>query len=91
MGYVVRHGHAKAESTEAFQVYGSVVMSDMERQRLIQCIKAAIERRVSEGPKIEVCTTYRIGLLADITRIFCENNLRVTRAQLRWKHKVTTL
>ncbi|BBG94359.1 ACT domain repeat 4 [Prunus dulcis] len=54
---------------------GSPVKSDAERQRVIQCLEAAIERRVSEGLKLELCTTDRVGLLSDVTRIFRENSL----------------
>ncbi|XP_059648719.1 ACT domain-containing protein ACR4-like [Cornus florida] len=88
MQYVVFHGNVDAEGPEAFQEYcirhvdGSPVNSDAERQRLIQCLEAAIERRVSEGLKLELCTTDRVGLLSDVTRIFRENSLNVTRAEV---------
>lgn len=88
MEYVVFHGHVDAEGPEAYQEYcirhvdGSLVKSDAERQRLIQSIESAIERRVSEGLKLELCTTDRIGLLSDVTRIFRENSLTVTRAEV---------
>ncbi|KAK6157771.1 hypothetical protein DH2020_012019 [Rehmannia glutinosa] len=54
MQYVVFHGNVEAEGTEAYQEYcirhidGSPVKSDAERQRVIQCLEAAIQRRVSE-------------------------------------------
>ncbi|KAK9063783.1 hypothetical protein SSX86_017655 [Deinandra increscens subsp. villosa] len=89
MGYVVLHGHVNAEGTEAFQEYcirhvdGSALKSEAERQRVIQCIKAAIERRVFEDLKLELCSEDRIGLLSDVTRIFRENNLMVTRAVVK--------
>ncbi|PWA57520.1 ACT domain-containing protein [Artemisia annua] len=88
MEYVVIHGHVDAEGPEAYQEYcirhvdGSHVKSEAERQRMVQCIEAAIERRVSEGLKLELCTTDRIGLLSDVTRIFRENSLTVTRAEV---------
>ncbi|XP_057493089.1 ACT domain-containing protein ACR4-like [Actinidia eriantha] len=88
MQYVVFHGNVDAEGPEAHQEYcirhvdGSPVKSDAERQRLIQCLEAAIERRVSEGLKLELCTTDRVGLLSDVTRIFRENSLTVTRAEV---------
>lgn len=88
MQYVVFHGNVDAEGPEAFQEYcirhidGSPVKSDAERQRVIQCLEAAIERRVSEGLKLELCTTDRVGLLSEITRIFRENSLTVTRAEV---------
>ncbi|WCJ22063.1 ACT domain-containing protein ACR4 [Euphorbia peplus] len=88
MEYVVFHANIDAEGPEAYQEYyvrhidGSPVKSDAERQRVIQCLEAAIERRVSEGLKLELCTTDRVGLLSEITRIFRENSLSVTRAEV---------
>lgn len=91
MQYVVFHANIDAEGPEAYQEYyirhidGSPVNSDAERQRVIQCLEAAIERRVSEGLKLELCTTDRVGLLSDVTRIFRENSLSVTRAEVTTK------
>ncbi|KAL3511013.1 hypothetical protein ACH5RR_030414 [Cinchona calisaya] len=88
MQYVVFHGNVDAEGPEAYQEYcirhvdGSPMKSDAERQRVIQCLEAAIKRRVSEGLKLELCTTDRVGLLSDVTRIFRENSLNVTRAEV---------
>nr|CAD1832333.1 unnamed protein product [Ananas comosus var. bracteatus] len=88
MQYVVFHGNVVAERPEAYQEYyirhidGSPVNSEAERQRVIQCLEAAIERRVSEGLKLELCTGDRVGLLSDVTRIFRENGLNVTRAEV---------
>lgn len=88
MQYVVFHANVDAESPEAYQEYyirhidGSPVKSDAERQRVVQCLEAAIERRVSEGTKLELCTNDRVGLLSDVTRIFRENSLTVTRAEV---------
>ncbi|KAM7484459.1 hypothetical protein LguiA_000468 [Lonicera macranthoides] len=88
MQYVVFHGNVDAEGPEAHLEYcirhvdGSPVKSDAERERVIQCLEAAIERRVSEGLKLELCTTDRVGLLSDVTRIFRENSLTVTRAEV---------
>ncbi|KAM5567484.1 hypothetical protein ABKV19_015519 [Rosa sericea] len=91
MQYVVYHANIDAEGPEAYQEYyirhvdGSPVKSDAERQRVIQCLEAAIERRISEGLKLEICTTDRVGLLSDVTRIFRENSLTVTRAEVTTK------
>lgn len=88
MQYVVFHGSVDTEGPEAYQEYyirhvdGSPVKSDAERQRVIHCLEAAIERRVSEGLKLELCTTDRAGLLSDVTRIFRENSLTVTQAEV---------
>ncbi|KAL9225853.1 hypothetical protein vseg_001732 [Gypsophila vaccaria] len=88
MQYVVFHGSVDAEGSEAYQEYyirhidGSPVKSEAERQRVIQCLEAAIERRVSEGLKLELCTTDRPGLLSDVTRMFRENSLTVAQAEV---------
>lgn len=88
MQYVVFHGNVEAMGTEAHQEYcirhidGSPVKSEAERQRVIQCLEAAIQRRVSEGLRLELSTTDRVGLLADVTRILRENSLSVTRAEV---------
>ncbi|KAM0951348.1 putative [Protein-PII] uridylyltransferase [Dioscorea sansibarensis] len=88
MKYVVFHGNVDAENPEAYQEFfirhvdGSPVNSEAERQRVIQCLEAAIERRVSEGLKLELCTGDRVGLLTDVTRIFRENSLTVSRAEV---------
>ncbi|XP_042446816.1 ACT domain-containing protein ACR4-like isoform X1 [Zingiber officinale] len=88
MQYVVFHGSVDAEGPEAYQEYyirhidGSPVNSEAERQRVVQCLEAAIERRVSEGLKLELCTSDRMGLLSDVTRIFREHGLTVTRAEV---------
>jgi UTP:GlnB (protein PII) uridylyltransferase len=91
MQYVVFHANIDAEGPQAYQEYyikhidGSPVKSDAERQRVIHCLEAAIERRVSEGLKLELCTTDRVGLLSNVTRIFRENSLTVTRAEVTTK------
>ncbi|XP_042463384.1 ACT domain-containing protein ACR4-like isoform X1 [Zingiber officinale] len=88
MQYVVFHGSVNAEGPEAFQEYyirhidGSPANSEAERQRVVQCLEAAIERRVSEGVKLELSTGDRMGLLSDVTRIFREHGLMVTRAEV---------
>ncbi|PIA63247.1 hypothetical protein AQUCO_00200932v1 [Aquilegia coerulea] len=88
MQYVVFHANIDAERPEAYQEYyirhidGSPVNSEAEKERVIQCLEAAIERRVSDGLKLELCTTDRVGLLSDVTRIFRENSLTVTRAEV---------
>lgn len=88
MDYVVFHGTVNATEPEAYQEYyirhtdGFPVNSEAERQRVIQCLEAAIERRVSDGLRLELCTSDRPGLLSDVTRIFRENGLSVTRAEV---------
>ncbi|KAF3786302.1 ACT domain-containing protein [Nymphaea thermarum] len=66
-------------------VDGFPINSEPERQRVIQCLEAAIERRASEGLRIELSTDDRVGLLSDVTRIFRENSLCITRAEITTK------
>ncbi|XP_048135348.1 ACT domain-containing protein ACR4-like isoform X2 [Rhodamnia argentea] len=63
-------------------VDGSPISSEAERQRVIHCLGAAIKRRTSEGIKLELCCDDRVGLLSNVTRIFRENGLSVTRAEV---------
>ncbi|KAF5793765.1 putative [Protein-PII] uridylyltransferase [Helianthus annuus] len=88
MQYVVFHSTIIAEGPEAFQEFyirhtdGCPISSEAERQRVIHCLEAAVKRRVSEGLRLELCGDDRIGLLSDVTRIFRENGLSVTRAEV---------
>ncbi|KAJ4960351.1 hypothetical protein NE237_020261 [Protea cynaroides] len=88
MQYLVFHATIIAEGSEASQEYyirhkdGCPVDSEAERQRLIHCLEAAIRRRTSEGIRLELCGEDRFGLLSDVTRIFRENGLSVTRAEV---------
>ncbi|XP_042500337.1 ACT domain-containing protein ACR6-like [Macadamia integrifolia] len=90
MQYVVFHGTVDGGREEAYQEYyirhvdGFPVSSEAERQRVKQCLEAAIERR-SEGMELELCTEDRVGLLSDITRIFRENSLSIQRAKISRK------
>ncbi|CAN6472506.1 unnamed protein product [Victoria cruziana] len=91
MQYVVFHGKVDTKRMEAYQEYyirhvdGFPISSEPERQRVIQCLEAAIERRASEGLRIELTTDDRVGLLSDVTRIFRENSLCITRAEITTK------
>ncbi|KAL6983960.1 hypothetical protein U1Q18_017332 [Sarracenia purpurea var. burkii] len=88
MQYVVFHGTVIAEGPEAYQEYyirhvdGCPISSEAERQRVIHCLEAAINRRTSEGIRLELCSEDRVGLLSDVTRMFRENGLSVTRAEV---------
>ncbi|XP_020253526.1 ACT domain-containing protein ACR6-like isoform X2 [Asparagus officinalis] len=92
MQYVVFHGTVDAGRAEAYQEYyirhvdGLPVSSEAERERVIQCLEAAIERRASEGLELELRTEDRVGLLSDITRIFRENGLSIRRAEISTKN-----
>ncbi|OVA17455.1 ACT domain [Macleaya cordata] len=88
MKYVVFHAAVMAEGPEAYQEYyirhsdGCPISSEAERQRVIHCLEAAIQRRTSEGIRLELCGEDRVGLLSDVTRIFRENGLSVSRAEV---------
>ncbi|XP_008790789.2 ACT domain-containing protein ACR6-like [Phoenix dactylifera] len=88
MQYVVFHGTVAPGNGETYQEYcirhidGHRVNSDAERDRLVQCLQAAIQRRASEGLELELRTGDRVGLLSDITRAFRENGLCITRAEI---------
>ncbi|KAL2894048.1 ACT domain-containing protein ACR4 [Bienertia sinuspersici] len=86
MQYVVFHGSVDAQGPKTYQEYyirhvnGSPIKSKVERQRVIQYLEAAIKRRVSEGLKLELCTTDRAGLLFDV---LLESSARtVTQAEV---------
>jgi UTP:GlnB (protein PII) uridylyltransferase len=88
MEYVVFHATIDSQGPQTHQEYyirhtdGCPVNSEAERQRVIQCLEAAIRRRASEGVRLELCTNDRVGLLSDVTRIFRENGMSVTRAEV---------
>ncbi|KAI3696425.1 hypothetical protein L1987_79439 [Smallanthus sonchifolius] len=88
MQYVVFHATIIAEGPEALQEFyirhtdGCPISSEAERQRVIHCLEAAVKRRVSKGLRLELCGEDRVGLLSDVTRIFRENGLSVTRAEV---------
>ncbi|KAH7670223.1 [Protein-PII] uridylyltransferase protein [Dioscorea alata] len=88
MKYVVFHATIIAEGPEAHQEYyirhldGYPISSEGERRRLIHCLEAAIQRRTTEGLRLELCCNDRVGLLSDVTRIFRENGLSVSRAEV---------
>lgn len=63
-------------------VDGFPTSSEAERQRVIECIQAAIERRASEGLPLELFTDDHFGLLSYITRILRENGLWPKSAEI---------
>ncbi|XP_047085802.1 ACT domain-containing protein ACR8-like [Lolium rigidum] len=88
LDYVVYHGTFDTDGDHAQQEFyikrldGRAISSEAERQRVIQCLQAAIERRTSEGVRLELRITDRRGLLAYVTRVFRENSLSVTHAEI---------
>ncbi|KAE8724645.1 ACT domain-containing protein ACR5 [Hibiscus syriacus] len=88
MQYVVFHATIKTSGDKAYMEFyvrhidGTPISSEPERHRLIQCLQAAVERRASEGVRLELHTSDKQGLLADVTRTFRENGLNLTRAEI---------
>ncbi|CAI0379146.1 unnamed protein product [Linum tenue] len=88
MGYIVFHATVNTIGDRGYMEFyirhqdGTPISSEAERQRVIQCLEAAVERRASEGVRLELSTPDRQGLLADVTRTFRENGLNVTRAEV---------
>ncbi|XP_078447974.1 ACT domain-containing protein ACR8-like [Wolffia australiana] len=91
MEYVVFHGTVDTEGDRAHQEFyirhadGTPISSEAERQRVILCLRAAIERRASDGVRLELCAVDRRGLLSEVTRTFRENGLSVTQAEVSTK------
>ncbi|XP_055819657.1 ACT domain-containing protein ACR8-like [Solanum dulcamara] len=88
MQYLVFHATIDSAGDRAYLEFfirhtdGIPISSDAEKQRVILCLQAAIERRASEGVRLELSTGDKQGLLADVTRTFRENGLSVTRAEI---------
>ncbi|KAJ4844193.1 hypothetical protein Tsubulata_000867 [Turnera subulata] len=86
--YVVFHAAVSSKGAMADQEYfirqkdGCTLDTEGERLKLTQCLIAAVERRVSHGLRLDVRTHNRMGLLADITRVFRENGLSISRAEI---------
>ncbi|KAK7260906.1 hypothetical protein RIF29_27205 [Crotalaria pallida] len=88
MQYVIFHASISSHAGYAFQEYfirhldGYALNTASEKERVKKCIEAAIERRVCEGVRLELCADNRVGLLSDITRVLRENGLVVVRADV---------
>ncbi|KAJ7944549.1 ACT domain-containing protein [Quillaja saponaria] len=88
MQYVVFHASVSSKGSMADQEYfvrhkdESKLDTESERQKLTLCLIAAIERRVSHGLRLDVCTKNRMGLLSDITRVFRENGLSILSVEI---------
>ncbi|XP_022032856.1 uncharacterized protein LOC110933965 [Helianthus annuus] len=61
---------------------GADVSSEAEKQRVIMCLKAAVERRAPEGVRLELFKADKPGLLAQVTRTFRENAMNVAQAEI---------
>ncbi|XP_057477336.1 ACT domain-containing protein ACR2-like isoform X2 [Actinidia eriantha] len=88
MQYAIFHASIDSRRGYAFQEYfirhidGRALNTEGEKERVMKCLEAAIERRVCEGVHLELCAKNRVGLLSDITRVLRENGLVVVRADI---------
>ncbi|KAF3447095.1 hypothetical protein FNV43_RR12275 [Rhamnella rubrinervis] len=88
MQYVIFHASITSHEGYAYQEYfirhvdGHALNTHSEKERVIKCLEAAIERRVCEGIRVEFSAENRVGLLSDITRVLRENGLAVVRADI---------
>ncbi|TKY70677.1 ACT domain-containing protein ACR1 [Spatholobus suberectus] len=89
MQYVVFHAAVSSKRSMADQEYfirhsmgSSVLPSESDKQNLTLCLIAAIERRVSHGLRVDIRTENRMGLLSNVTRIFRENGLSISRVEI---------
>ncbi|XP_062156587.1 ACT domain-containing protein ACR1 [Alnus glutinosa] len=88
MEYEVFHAVVASKGSMADQEYfirhkdGCTLDTQSERHKLTQCLIAAVERRVSHGLRLEICTHNRMGLLTDMTRVLRENGLSISRVEL---------
>ncbi|KAL8552646.1 hypothetical protein ACS0TY_001365 [Phlomoides rotata] len=88
MQYVIFHATVDTAGDRASLEFfirhmdGTPISSEAEKERVILCLAAAIERRASQGVRLELCAEDRKCLLAEVTRTFRENGLNVTRAEI---------
>ncbi|XP_050365286.1 ACT domain-containing protein ACR1 isoform X2 [Argentina anserina] len=86
--YVVSHALVSSSGTMADQEYfvrhkdGYTLNAESERHKLGLCLVAAIERRTSQGLRLDLCAKNRMGLLSDITRVFRESGLSISRVEI---------
>ncbi|QHO19950.1 hypothetical protein HN873_036039 [Arachis hypogaea] len=88
MEYVVFHATINTKDDQAYLEFyirhkdGTPISSEPERQRVIQCLQAAVERRANEGVRLELYAEDKQGLLAEVMRTFRENGMNVTRTEI---------
>ncbi|GJX43459.1 ACT domain repeat 8, partial [Tanacetum coccineum] len=58
------------------------ISSEAVKQRVIMCLRVVIERKSSEGVRLELFKPDKPGLLAEVTRTFRENSMHVTEAEI---------
>ncbi|XP_058772845.1 ACT domain-containing protein ACR1-like [Vicia villosa] len=89
MHYVVFHAAISSKKSIANQEYfirhkmnNLALQTEIEREKLVLCIIAAIERRVCHGLRVDICTPNRVGLLSKVTRVIQENGLSIPRVEI---------
>lgn len=87
MQYVIHHALINSPGPETTQEFfirheNGCVLDTAAEQHLKVCLEAAINRRTTEGLRLELCMNDRVGLLSDVTKIFRENGLSVARADV---------
>ncbi|XP_074373525.1 ACT domain-containing protein ACR8-like [Apium graveolens] len=88
MDYVVFHAVVNTTGDTAHMEFfvkntnGVPINSEAEKQFVILCLRAAIERRASEGVRLELRAEDRPGLLAEVMKTFRECGLNVIRAEI---------
>ncbi|KAK1323639.1 hypothetical protein QJS10_CPA02g00088 [Acorus calamus] len=88
MDYGVFHAAASSREGIAYQEYyirrkdGCTIDTVAQRAKLTRQLVAAVERRVSQGLRLEVATKDRVGLLSDVTRVFRESGMSISRAEI---------
>lgn len=86
--YVVFHAVVASKGNMADQEYfirhkyGHPLDTEIERCKLTLCLIAAIERRISHGLRLDLCSPSQMGLFSDITRVFRENGLSMSRIEI---------
>nr|CAD1840136.1 unnamed protein product [Ananas comosus var. bracteatus] len=95
MQYIVFHASSTSHGPFASQEYyirhkdGRMLDSAGEKQLVVKCLEAAIERRICEGVRIELWTENTAGLLSYITRVLRENGLTVAHADIATRGEKT--
>ncbi|CAH9118999.1 unnamed protein product [Cuscuta epithymum] len=88
MHYVVSHASISSQDSMSLQEYylrnedGCTLDLESERIRVTQCLIAATERRASYGLRLDIRTRNRTGLLSDVSRVFRENGLSISSAEI---------
>ncbi|GKE69581.1 ACT domain-containing protein ACR8-like protein, partial [Tanacetum coccineum] len=58
------------------------IILEAEKQRVTICLRVVIERKSSEGVRLELFKPDKPGLLAEVTSTFWENATNVTEAEI---------